>query len=371
MTNKISSINTAPAPAPTLRQFLKSVSIEEREQHCPVRAKFMKGKETTVTEYLIPVSIIRLDQKSQARRKGKSGNTVSQLRRQMEHDGQRHGVCVEYVNGTFYVRWGNHRYNACRLMLGQNLPILDTELGYIWVSVYNLLYQKSDLNELQAMENNIVEAKEPADDETNVHHLRVQFEHNPEFLNSSETEQRKMLRDFIRRVMGANVPKPKTLIDKFYQSVEGIRTDTKTKKECEEHFNVHANASGFGNVRFDGAGSRNNIQSINGVQTAMYCADGTITDANIGQMYNRKFLSKTAGSIILLASFQLKDLATPAKLAEARRDLLSSVREHNKMFRRMGCALIDHLLIMPQTEEEENASRNGTPWVAQYGPTSL
>lgn len=365
------------------KQCIEAISLRTRQVPCPVATKFFGiGQFEIVTEYLLPVNHIVVDLLSQARISGKSGTVVAQLTRQFETDGQREGICIQVQKKSsteegheLIIRWGSHRWNATKALTAKGVPIKGAVVGYIWASVYNEHYQNSDLNKLQAIENNIVQAKERANDEDNLAHLKTAMNdgdldlNGVKFKDLSEKLVRQQLTQFIKDYMGSNVKHPISLIKKFLMKHKAkIRTDTKTTLDHQNHWNLYEK-SNFG-IEFKNAGQQKNTQldKKRRVHAQYHYTDGPGTSgATFQQMWNAKFsfyAGRTPATevIHLVVSLPLGTCTKGVKaMSDVRSDWIKNVEHWNKV---CGTNLVDYLYIMPQTAPEEADAAAGTkPWI--------
>ena len=370
----------------SVRAYLQSIAVSQRKQPCPVKTRFLKSPKTiSVTEYLIPIDEIIKDQKSQPRKHGKGNKTVSELTPQFKQDGQSEGICVavrekgggrhSFPEFEIVLRWGNHRLAAVELLASCGDSILGADVGYIWAQLYNENYQESDLNTVQCIENNISKAKHLANREENVGYLEAQFGSCPVFLNYPESKKVEVAVEWIKETIGSNEKKPKSLVYRWFATNDDIKTDTKTKLECERYFNsVIAHVEDLPNLRFTKAGKRNNEVEVDEIDElgvrkkknySLYVINnGDPEDgAQRQRMSQKKFGLKGAKTDVIIQVFalSLSQLESEVSRTEARDNHMAEVRHWNTQY--VGGRLIDYVFFVPQTEVE--SAMDFPEWLSQ------
>ena len=363
-------VQISPNTKSSVRAYIQSIAVAQRKQPCPVKKRFLKSRMTgqtgQVTEYLIPINKIIKDRKSQPRKHGKGNKTISELFPQFKQDGQSEGICVaiypksggspSFHDGFVVVlRWGNHRLATVEMLEACGDSILGAEVGYIWAQLYNENYQESDLNTVQCIENNISKAKHLANREENIGYLEAQFGSCPVFLNYSEEKKVKVAVEWIKETIGSNEKKPKALVYSWFATNDDMKTDTKTKIECQTHFNDFvAHVEGLPNLRFAQAGNAYNDVESGGKKYSLYTINmGKFEDgAQRQRMSNKKFGLDGAKTdvIIQVVALSLPQLKTEASRVKARDRYMEEVAHWNEQY--VGGRLIDHVFFVPQTELE-------------------
>tara|TARA_B100000989_G_scaffold215181_1_gene163688 strand:- start:2199 stop:3356 length:1158 start_codon:yes stop_codon:yes gene_type:complete len=378
---KMSAVS--PSQSSSVLQFVKSIAVATRQVQCPVRTKYW-GQISLVTEYLIPIALITTDQHSQSRRRGKNGSIVSSLSKQLRLDGQNLGICCFAHRDDLKspwelrIRWGSHRWNAAKMIDQMGETILHAKQGHIWMSLYNEYHTPDELNKLQTIENNLIEAKEPAKEEDNIDSLNAAWKDGDldvagvRFSKLPQKDKEASLKAWIKVYCGANVKRPGDLVKKFFAFNNGkVKTDTKTSLDHQNHWNLYEQAN-FG-VKFEKAGKRNNIKkdAANKTHVQYHMTAAFDQGALVQQMIGSKFSldpsrPATVDVVHLVASLPLSSLKDSTTRTKARKRIYDCVKHINNLFKHHNKKVVDWLYVMPQTQQEEANARNlSSPWVAR------
>jgi hypothetical protein len=357
----------------TPKEYLKSLSIDERDNDCPVRSKKVK-------EYLVPVSFIGVDEDSQNREKDADPNNVSTLAEQISNIGQVLGICValKIVDDNFlsFVRWGNTRRRSIIKLSesdeysdNRSVPGMSQE-GYIWVSVYE--EPPSELKRLQARENNLHLLGNPANIEDNVRSMQdiiadgLLDRDGKRYKDCSDEEKRGRVKEEVKNTMP------------FFAGKKFPGFWSKFRKKTEQDFQV----STWDNQQAKNHFVKGNPYQVESMSEALpekkrttfnctYVKDGKEVEEKVGLQwfighssvsdgaflqgsFSHKYIDKTADSVTWVVSLKIGQRVT---LSEARQSLINGCKKWNDTLPE-GMKFVDRLLFVPQTKPEKDSDKH-------------
>ena len=190
----------------------------------------------------------------------------------------------------------------------------------------------------------------------------------------NQSEQVEIMTDFIKKYMGSNVTKPKSLIDEFYnQNKSTLPTDTCSYTEHQDHWNLHESAR---KLKFEKAGKKNNSLYV-GTVKYIQCHNnkGYTHGSQVQSLIQHKVdigLSSQPPYLntktIMIASAPLGHTNTQSALDDYRKCFTENVKKLNRQFLKSDNVLIiDELYWMPQTKKEKaSASSTAMSWPKCY-----
>jgi len=354
-------------------EYLKSLSIAERNNDCPVRSRKVK-------EYLVSVKFVRVDELSQNREKDADPNNVSILAEQISNIGQVLGICVELkiVDGNVlsFVRWGNTRRRSIIKISesdeysdNRSVPGMSQE-GYIWVSVYE--EPPSELKRLQARENNLHLMGNPANIEDNVRSMQdiiadgLLDRDGKKYKDCSDAEKKERVKKEVKTTMPFFAGKKFTgFWNKFRKKTEqDFQVSTWDNQQAKNHFvksnpyQVESMSEALpekGRTTFNCPNSEDAEAGEEKVGIQWFVGHSSVSDGAFLQgSYSHKYVDKTAKNVAWIVSLKVRQKVT---LDEARQNLINGCKRWNDTLPE-GMKFVDKLFFLPQTKPEKDSDKH-------------